>query len=392
MRVCGVVAEYNPFHNGHKYQLDRIREKGFDGVVAVMSGNAVQRGEFAFAEKHVRTRQALLNGVDLVIELPLPYVLSSAEKFAFGAVSVLDYLGVVDNLCFGSESGETDKLIRIAEYNTDGKLSNYLSEGVTYATALMKAVENELGTEYANILSFPNDILGIEYIKALKKLNSKIKPFSVKRFGSEHLSEKAENGFCSAQYIRYNYNKGETNQLMPETSYALLKDAIEKGEAPVTLKNNEAAALSILRQRDEEFFSHLPDISEGIENRLYSSVRSACSIDELYSLIKTKRYTLSRVRRLVMNAVLGITDDYSLSTPPYIRVLGFNENGREILRNAKLYSSKPIYTLYSDFAYSDSEAEKLYSLECRTSDLFYCFTPEIKPCGREQTENVVIIK
>ncbi len=392
MRVCGIIAEYNPFHNGHKYQIDKIRQIGFDGVVAVMSGNAVQRGEFAVVEKHVRAQQALLNGVDLVIELPLPFAVSSAERFATGGVSILESLGVVDSICFGSECGDIEKLKKIADYNVDEKISDYLSEGISYASALSGMIETELGKEYADIVSEPNNMLGIEYLKALKNFSSKMSAFTIKREGAGHDDLNPENGFCSAQYLRNNIESDEIAKYMPESSYELLKSAMKIGEAPVRLENNEAVVLSALRMKDAAFFSQLQNISEGIENRLNTAVRNACSLEELYSLIKTKRYTMTRVKRLVLNAFLGITNEYSLTYPPYIRVLGFNENGREILRNAKLTSSKPICTLYSNFESLDEDSKKYYMLECKATDLFYCFTPEIGPCGIEQTESAVIVK
>lgn len=392
MRICGIVAEYNPFHNGHKYQIEKIRESGFDGIVAVMSGNAVQRGEFAVCDKHIRAKQALLNGVDLVVELPLPFVLSSAEKFAYGAVSVLDSLGVVDGLCFGSECGEINKLEKIAEIDISGKIANYMSGGKTYACAFPSVVESELGEEYSQLLLSPNNVLGIEYIKSIKKLNSKIKPFTVERQGAGHHDLKAQNGFCSAQYIRDNINEKSISEYMPRSSFELLNEAVNNKQAPVRLENNEAVVLSNLRLRSEDYFSHLSDLSEGIENRLYSAVRKSSSLDELYSSVKTKRYTMARVKRLVLNAFLGVTNDFNEEFPPYIRVLGLNEIGREILKNAKLTASKPIYTLFSDFNSADEISKKFYSLECKATDLFYCFTENLMPCGKEQTENAVIIK
>jgi len=392
MRICGVIAEYNPFHNGHKYLLDEIKKQGFDAIVAVMSGNYVQRGEASVVKKSVRAKSALLNGVDLVIELPIPFVLSSAQRFAFGAVSILDSLGIVESICFGSECGNIEHIKKVAETNFDGKLNDYLTDGKTYASALQSYFEDEFGKEYSEILSSPNNVLGIEYIKALRKLNSKITPLTVKRIGTGHSQLKAENGFCSAKYIRDNIDNPKVFDNMPSSSSLLFKQSVSKSEAPVRLENNEAVILSSLRMKNEEYFASLPDLSEGIENRLYSAVRNACSLEELYSLIKTKRYTMARVKRLVLNAFLGVTNDYSGFSPTYIRVLGFNETGREIIKNAKLFSSKPIYSLYSDFSNADDISKKLYSLECSSTDLYNCFTPEIMPCGAEQRENIVIIK
>ena len=392
MKVCGVVAEYNPFHNGHKYLNDKVRENCFEGIVAVMSGNFVQRGEPAVSEKHYRARQALLNGVDLVVELPLPFAVSSAEKFALGAVTILDSLGTVDSLCFGSECGDIEILKRIAEVNYEGRINEYLTEGITYAKAFEKLVENELGSDYSCVLKEPNNILAIEYIKAVYRLKSEIMPLTVKRCGASHDSDSPEGHFCSASFIRDNIESDIISSYMPDSSYEIIRRGIDDGFSPVSLENNERQVLSFLRRCDKEYFASLPDVSEGIENRLYSAVREACSLEELYSLVKTKRYTMARVRRLVLNAFLGVTSDYTEALPPYIRVLGFNEKGREILRKVKDKAKLPICTLASDFSCADVNCKKFYSLECKSTDLYCTLTPEIMPCGMEQTENAVIIK
>ncbi|MBO4339080.1 MAG: nucleotidyltransferase family protein [Clostridia bacterium] len=392
MRICGIVAEYNPFHNGHKYLIEKIRESGFDCIVAVMSGNFVQRGESAVIEKHLRANQALLNGVDLVIELPTPFAVSSAEKFALGSVGILDSLGVVDSLCFGSECGNIDVLEKIADLNTKGIINKYLNDGITYAQAFEKLVENDLGSEYSSVLSNPNNILGIEYIKALNALKSDIKPFTVQRYGVSHDSDEPEGEYCSASYIRNNINNNCICDYMPDSAYEIIKKAVSDRICPVSLSNNERQILSYLRRFDRDYFSSLPDISEGIENRLCSSVREACSLEELYTLVKTKRYTMARVKRLVLSAYLGITSDFSDSLPPYIKVLGFNDRGREVLKISKEKVKKPVLTLASEFYSADEMCKKFYELECRATDLYFTLTPEILPCGREQTENAVIIK
>jgi len=392
MRVCGIVAEYNPFHNGHKYLIDKIREIGFDYIVAVMSGNYVQRGEPAILDKRLRTKQALANGVDLVVELPLPFAVSSAEKFALGSVCILDSLGVVDSLCFGSECGNTDILKKISEVDVKGKINSYLNDGRTYASAVQSLIENELGSEYSDVLSTPNNILGIEYIKAINRLESKISPITIKREGVCHDSDKPEGDFCSASYIRSNIGNDSIFSFMPDSSKEIIKKAISNKICPISLEKNERVVLSYIRRYDSEYFSSLPDASEGIENRLYSAVREARSLDELYSMVKTKRYTMARVKRLVLNAFLGVTADYTEVLPPYIRVLGLNEKGREILKNAKGSATKPILTLASDFSKSDEMCKKFYSLECRATDLYSSLADEIQPCGIEQAEKAVIVK
>lgn len=392
MTVCGIVAEYNPFHNGHKYHIEQTRLKGYSHIVAVMSGNFVQRGECAIMEKHLRAKAALENGVDLVLELPLPYAVSSANSFAYGAVDILNSLGCVDAVSFGSECGSIDSLEEIACANVDLQLKEFLTQGLSYPSAYQKAVECVCSEESAKILESPNNTLGIEYIRAISSLSSQITPITIKRTGVNHNSSQISGEFVSAEYIRQNVFDEKIGSYMPESSFSVLKNAVENGLAPADLKNAETAVLAFLRQTNSDYLKNIPDVSEGIENRLIDSLRKSVSLEELYTLTKTKRYTHSRIKRLVLSAFLGITFEYTQQEPPYIRVLGFNEKGREILKAAKETAKKPVVQLSSDFKKLDCFSQKLFAIECKSTDLFSLFTPAKNICGTEQTENVIVIK
>lgn len=394
MKVAGIVAEYNPFHFGHKFQIDTLREQGFTHIVTAMSGNYVQRGDAAIADKWVRTAAALKGGADLVLEIPTCYCLAPAEKYGFAAAKILNSTGVVDNLCFGSETGETEKLITLAEkilddISVDEKLKEFLSEGVTYAAARENAVKELYGDEYSSVLKNPNDVLGIEYLRALKSLKSNIKPFAIKREGVGHNDTETVKHFASASSIREMIKQDENyDNFVPETTLFELKNAKKTRKFPVFSQIEQRVILSAMRSLKKKDFSQLADISEGFHNRLYDAVREADSLESLYALAKTKRYTLARIRRLVMNAALGI---FKYENPPYIRVLGFSENGKELLSKMKSTASLPIVTSYSEAKKVSDKAREYFEKEAYYTDFYSMLTPKIMPKGREFFESIVKI-
>lgn len=390
MKVAGIVAEYNPFHNGHKHQIDTLRNLGFSHIVVAMSGNFVQRGDTAIADKWTRAKIALENGADFVVEIPTCYCLSPAEKYCFSAVEILDNLGVVDTICFGSETGDLDKLGTLCDFlldpETDKQIGECLGVSKNFIEAREKVVAKGLGEEFVSILKNPNDVLGLEYLKALKLLNSSISPLVLKRVGAGHNDSEAQGNFASASAIREMINRHEDySKFVPESSQKNLENS---QFFPVSLKDNERVVLAKLRGLKECDFERLADVSEGLHNRIFTAVRNANSLEELVSLAQTKRYTNARIRRLILNATLGI---FSYENQPYLRVLGFSQNGKELFSKIKKESKKEIVTSYADAKKINEISKEFFEREANFTDFYTMLAPKIAPAGVEFSESVVII-
>ncbi len=343
-KVLGIIAEYNPFHNGHLYHLEESkRQANAEFSVCVMSGNFTQRGNTAIVDKWSRARMAIESGVDLVIELPLIYSISSAENFAFGSMSILNKLGIVDAVSFGSETGDVSILNAFAEILYDepkeylSLLEHELAKGVSYAKAREKAILMYLSDirKYANVLSNPNNILGIEYLKALKYLKSEIKPLTIKREDVGHNSTKIVNGIASSSTIRKYINKPDVlSQVVPESTFSILDEKLKHGQIVRSIACFEKEILYKLRTMSIEEIANLPDVSEGLENCIKSAANSCNNITDLIGLIKSKRYAQTRIQRILLYALLDINKQDMASSKknsPYIRVLGINNNGKKIL-------------------------------------------------------------
>lgn len=355
--VLGIICEYNPFHNGHLYHLNEAKKiTNSDYSVAVISGNFSQRGEPSIVDKWTRAEMALKCGVDLVIELPTIYSISSAENFAYGAVKILDSLNLVDYLAFGSECGDITILDDIVQVLIDEPkayktlLTHELSTGVSFPKAREKALMMYLGNvrRFANILSSPNNILGIEYMKALKKQDSLIHSITFKRQESEHNNNvfSSSSRFASGTAIRENCFSSDINKLqkyMPEDSFYLLEDCLKKGNYVKNLSCFDKEILYTLRKMTISEIANLPDVSEGLEYLLKDAANSCNSVIELLALINTKRYTKTRIQRILLYAILGFTkDDIQISKKisPYIRILGFNEKGKKIISESTKMNPK----------------------------------------------------
>ncbi len=394
MKVAGIVAEYNPFHNGHKFQVDSLVERGFSHIVCALSGNFVQRGDVAIIDKWQRTKMALENGVDLVLEIPTSYCLAPAEKYAFSAVEILDNTGVVDSLCFGSETGELDTLLALCKDilksdEVNQKIKQNLKSGVTFSAARSSAIKDVFGEKYADILKNPNDILGLEYINALNSLDSKIKPFAIKRTGAMHNDTKTSDNIASASSIRnFVFENEAYENFLPEKTNKILETAKAEKTFPVRLENANRVIISKLREKEKSDFEKLNDVCEGLHNRLYDAVRQAETIDEVYNNAKTKRYTMAKIRRLYLNALLDI---YSYEKPPYLRVLGFSEKGKELLSEIKKRCSLPIVSSYSDAKRISKAAQEYFEKEAKFTDFYSMLTPKIQPTGAEFSQGIVKI-
>ena len=331
MKTLGIIAEYNPFHLGHRYHLtEAIRQSGADAAVIIMSGSFVQRGEPAMCSKWARAKMALLGGADLVIELPVIYSAQSAEYFAAGAVRLLNELGT-DFISFGTESDSLNSIMSAAklaaeeppEYRT--ALADALSTGVSFPTARERAA-SACGVD--GILNTPNNILAVEYLKAMIKTDSKMQPIPILRHGSQH------GGTGSASYIR-GLGVEAAAEHMPESSLAVFREEVKNGRAPVTPDCMDAAVISRLRLMSAAELAEIADVSEGLENRIKEGAARCCAVNTAADYIKTKRYTHARIRRIMFNAMLGIQQRHVTSQPEYIRVLGMNKIGAAVLKQAK---------------------------------------------------------
>ncbi len=388
MCTAVIIAEYNPFHNGHEYLVKIAKEKGATAVIAIMSGNWVQRGDTAIISKFARTHQALECGVDAVIELPTYWAMATAQKFATGAVTIAHNLNA-DMLVFGSECGEIEKIMqtvyctRSAEFKA--KLRELLDNGMTLAKARETAVE--LLCKNGEILASPNDTLAIEYISAAKDLNSKCKFVAVKRMGAEHHDKEATNEFCSATYLReliLNGDVDEAQKYMPKAAFEILKNEHLNGHVS-NLNTLEKVILGTLRTTSPEDYKALPDISEGIENRLYNAARMSSNLNQLMDYAATKRYTNARLRRLILATLLKEKASDIPEKVPYIRVLGCNETGVIALQKAREFSQIPIIMRPTSL-----KGDPCFEFESKSTDIFALSQAEPTPCGNEFTNGIII--
>lgn len=396
-KTAAIIAEYNPFHNAHAYHIAQTRRiTGAENVVVIMSGNFIQRGGCAICDKFSRTRMALAGGADLVLELPLPFACSTAEKFAAGGVGIADALGCVDYLSFGTECGDIRNLRAAAHAVSDVAikpvLDRFLADGKSFAAARTEAVREVYGDDTAELLCLPNNTLAVEYIRALSRINSKMEPIGIRREGVQHDCAKTFSSFASASAIRRMLLDGageSAAKFMPEYSWKILFNAMNQGTALADIYRCERAILSRIRSMTREQLSSLPDVSEGLENRIFDSARSAVSLDHLYDTIKSKRYSHARVRRIVLSAFLGVRVVHSLNLP-YIRILGMNSRGKSLLSaaNPKL----PIISSYRHVQNLPQESQNVYRLECHADDMWALMCPTIQPCGADMTSKLIVVE
>ena len=373
--VLGIIAEYNPFHNGHIYHLEKSkRDTGSDYSIAVISGNFTQRGSTSLVNKWEKAQMALANGVDLVIELPTLYAISSAENFADGAIKLLDSLKIVDFISFGAETPNLDILQHLADilYHEPKEYKALLSIELDKGLSFPKARENAL-MMYLNdqknvkrILSSPNNVLAIEYLKALKKHNSSMKSNVIGRFESDYNSTNASGNIASSTAIRNMLKNNAYSilpRLMPPSSATILAKNIKQGHAVSDISAFEREIIYNLRKMTIAEIRELADVNEGLEYSLKDAANSCNTIVDLLSNIKSKRYTSTRLQRIFLYALLGITKkdmEISKKTTPYIRVLGFNENGKYLISEITKANPKlPIITSVKKFIDSNNKNRNL---------------------------------
>ena len=394
MKVSGIVCEYNPFHNGHLYHIRKTRENGATHIVAVMSGNFVQRGDVAVIDKLERARLAVRSGADLVIELPVQYCLASAENFAAGAVYLLDSLGAVDEISFGSECGDAQKLLKamgtvdMASITHSEEIKSIMEKGYTYPRAL-NSVVNGYDPESASVIAEPNNTLAVEYLRALKKFSSDMSPFTVKRKYVRHDDDGTADGFASASNLREMIGQGISVSEFTTAEWAeAIKSAVSKGES-ASLSRLERVILYKLRSSTVEDIEQICDVGQGLEHRIYGA-RMAGSIDELLFTVKTKRYTMARIRRIMLALLIGITKEDMEQLPPYGRILAFNERGREILARAKDKAKIPFASSIAKLSQLNDTAERFAELEIRASDIYGLALETITSAEKDYRAKIMI--
>lgn len=369
MKICAIIAEYNPLHNGHLYHINSVK-KISDAVVIIMSGHIMQRGSLSMYDKWSRTQAALGCGADLVIELPTAFSCSSAERFAHSAIYLIKELKYINMLNFGSESGNIDQLNHLAhicqKIDKTQIIKQYLKKGYNYPKARQLAIGS-----HSKLLSLPNNTLGIEYIKACLNLNCKISITTTKRPPNNK-----SNNLVNSSYIRKHID--QLNKYVPETVINLYKSPSTSPSDILFYK---------LRNMTIEDFYRLPDVTEGLEHRLYKASNKATNLNGFFELVKTKRYTMSRLRRIACYALLNMQKSNLPKYPQYARVLGFNQTGREILSQLKkvtnILVTPNFKNIAKNFPYSSN-------LDSKATDLFMFCQKNKKPCGLDYTKKAII--
>lgn len=400
MEVIGIIAEYNPFHNGHLYHLEASKKASkTDYTVCVMSGNFVQRGETSLIDKWTKTKMALSNGIDLVIELPNIYAISSAENFAYGAVKILESLGIVDTLSFGSECGDIKALSKIADLlylePEDYKklLTMELQKGLSFPNARENAISNYFNNPgISDLVSKSNNILGIEYLKALKKLNSNINPMTIIRKSVDYNEKNINGNFASATGIREiikNNGVEAIKRVVPLNVYNLL----EKSEFIYDINSFEKEIVYALRKMSITEIKNLPDVSEGLENSIKTAVNNSNNLQEIIDKIKSKRYTQTRIQRIMLYALLGISKEdlkNSINMNPYIRILGMNSDGKKLL--SKISSNINVITSVKKFLDESTVSTKLKNMlekDILSSNIYTLAYSNNSVCNLDYTKKII---
>jgi predicted nucleotidyltransferase len=398
MQAVGVIVEYNPFHNGHKWHINAAKKKsGCPFVIGVMSGNFVQRGEPAIFDKWKRAEMAIRGGVDLIIELPTVFAVRSAQYFATGGIRLLQSLGIVSHICFGAEHADLTMLKKIAAAADDLKtiddMHMNLKLGNTYAAALGQALEKQYSLS-PDLITSSNNILAVEYIRAIQKFAPNQIPIVISRQHSKYNDTCITTPFASATSIRQAIIKNMkiTNELklaLPDTTLHILQHLFEEERGPVTLCNLSAIILAQLRTTSLKKLEQLPNVSEGLHYKIRDSSLKVANIQQLFSQLKSKRYTYTRLQRIIIHALLGTTQSQLVSFdeqgPQYARILAFNQNGRLLLKQIEQSSAIPIITKTTHYLNSkqrDKEnltlLQRMLSVDTVASDIYSLGMPPSK--------------
>lgn len=372
MIIGSSVCEFNPFHTGHKYLLENMGKDGVTHKICIMSGNFVQRGEFAVCDKYIRADAAVANGADLVIELPLPYAVSTAESFARGSIGLLNKLNCIDALYFGAENtiDEIEEVIKRSETEEcENKIKSLMDSGISYPDAFQEAIGSL-------VLQGANNTLAIEYIKQLRKLRGNIRYKAIERIGANHDSNEETGGYMSASAIREKLRKGkDCSGFLPYEIHQ--SDICDQSKL-------ELAFLAKFRTMGESDFAKIADVNEGLEYRIKRSVQNSKTVSELLKNIKTKRYTNAKIRRILLCAFLGVTKQMQSEIPNFINVLAANKKGIEILSQIKAKSDVKIVTRFADTEILSENDKKLYEFTCMCDDIYSLALPEVRDAGYDK--------
>lgn len=381
-KVAGIIAEYNPFHNGHVWQINKIKEKlGDIPIVAVMSGHFLQRGQATILDKWSRAQIAVQEGIDLVIELPFIYSCRSAQYFAQGGVEIFNATNIVTNLCFGIEENSIEQLEKVAQIsltdNFQKTLKTHLQAGNTYAKAIELSLENSLDSK-KDFLHGSNNILAIEYLKALAKTNSPIKPLGIKRQTAQHLDNKIYSDIASATAIRHELktNKLSDNLLktLPLNSQLILKEKYQQKQLLLNENIIENLLFYRLRQLTPNDMLNIADISEGLENRITKAAYATTNLTDLIEAIVSKRYPQTRILRILTQLLVANDNTLKHSPIPYIRVLAFNDIGRKLIKKIRSKTVFPLIINLPDFKNKQAAfpyiVNKSLMLDVNATDIF----------------------
>ncbi|MBF0978972.1 MAG: nucleotidyltransferase [Clostridiales bacterium] len=396
----GIIAEYNPFHNGHLYQIQKAKElTGADTVITVMSGNFTQRGDTSLINKFEKAKIALQNEVDMVIELPTIYSISSAENFALGGVKILNEIGNIDYLVFGIEEENLEKLQAIADVlvNEDDEFKRNIKEeldkGNSYPKAREIVLKKVLSSENVkNIMQKPNNILAIEYLKALKTTNSKIKPFAIKRKNTMHNDENINENYASGTYIRKLFienNFNEIKKVVPKYTYERLLELKNQGTYVSSINDFSDIVIYKIRTMTKEEISQIADVNEGLENSIKLASTTCKTIDEIIDKVSTKRYTKTRISRILTYILLDITKsemEQSKNANQYIRVLGINKKCEGIL---KTINNNKLITSLKKFEENNRE-NQLLNIDKKATEIYTIKYPKSVQANLDYTSKFII--
>lgn len=382
MEVMGIVAEYNPFHNGHNYHLTQTASlQSADGVIAVMSGNFTQRGEAAVFDKWTRAEMALRCGVDLVLELPAAFAVRSAGYFAQGAILSLAATGVVTHLSCGVESQSTAELEQLAVFlaqespQFQAALQLQLQSGLSFPAARQKALQ-QLNISGADQLQTPNNILALHYLQTMQQEHLTMQPVFIPRLGNYHdeIVPAIDQGFASATAIRKLIAEESSiwKEQVPAPVQQIIHRQLQQGYLPMTNDCYTQTIFALLRRSTPEQLALIAEMTEGLENRLYTAAHQTNTLDELCTAVKSKRYTYTRIRRTLMHLLLNMTKTEVFQKPAYLRVLGFNQTGQKILKEMKKKASLPIIIRPARQRHLlEEQAQRMLALDCRATNLYY---------------------